>query len=298
MRQREERFPRKIQALAELPGPVADAVLSQQPAESIGLIIVIPPGSYPVRRSIWGFELPFGWRRTPERTLVFGPERFTLVEVVGGEPAAPVTVPLAALLELYHFQVLLYSWLELRWSEAGEVRAVRAEYNSVGTSLLWQGLSAIRDSFARRPLDGPAIRPEELAEFPFKFRSYTLASLMDGEPLAGAVFQPAIRPQGKRWGRYISPNRAIALTDRNLILIEDQRHRLRWGDRGDADYAVIQRFFPLDRSLPAELVPGPAYDELVLRVEQGGAIHEARIPLEAPQAQRVRALLHPQPTTG
>ncbi len=298
MRQREERFPRKVQALDELPGPVADAVLSQQPAESIRLIIVIPPGAYPVRRSIWGFELPFGWRRTPERTLVFGPDRFTLVEVAGGEPAAPVTVPLAALLELYHFQVLLYSWLELRWSEAGEVRAVRAEYNSVGTSLLWQGLSTIRDSFARQPLRGPAVRPEDLAGFPFKFRSYTHASLMDGEPLAGAVFQPAIRPEGKRWGRYVAPNRVIALTDRNLILIEDQRHRLRWGDRGDADYAVIQRFFPLDRLQSAELVPDPAYDELVLRFEQGGAIHEARIPLEAPQAARVRELLHGQPQAG
>jgi hypothetical protein len=255
-------------------------------------MLLIPPGVYPVRRAAWGLGLPFGWRRTPERILVFGEHTLTVSEVDQELTAAVTIVPMAALLDVHLFLVLLYSWIELLWEDHGEVNAIKAEYNSVGEHLIWRGITHIRGTFSRHAVSDSETQPGvDLTDFPFKFKSYLHSSLLPEEHLIAAVYQPAIQPKSGRWRRFISPNRAVAVTDRNIIVIEDQRNRFRRGSKADADYTMARHFYPLDRLQEAQHEPGPEVDQLRLRFGVSAAIHDVVIPLEPSRAQQLGNLL-------
>lgn len=88
-----ERFIRDVTKLEELSEPVRAAVEEQFAPELPWLALFIPPQDYPVQRMGWLRELPFGWRRTPPRTLAFGDERIVIIEDLGGAPRT-IVVPL------------------------------------------------------------------------------------------------------------------------------------------------------------------------------------------------------------
>lgn len=292
MRRVRERFPEAIGSVDELPAPIADGILQSQPAGSIREIIRIPPGSYPMRRTIWGFELPFGWRQTPERILVFGEHAVTVMEIEQATITATTSVPLGALIDIHLFQELLYSWIELVWAGQDGVNAIKTEYNAVGGSLIWQGLTYIRESFPQHSVHEPDSPPDiDLSGFPFKFQSFLRSSLMLGERLVVAIYQPAIPPRSRRWRRLISPNRVVAVTDRNIIVIEDQRNRFLRRDRAAADYSIVRHFYPLGRLRQVAVEPGPDADLLRLRFGADAAIHDATLPFEPLRAQQLHDAL-------
>lgn len=286
-------FPAAVRSSGDLPAGVREAVLSHQSDASIRQIITIPPHEYPVRRTAWFFELPFGWRITPERTLAFGKDTLTLIEVERGAVSRAMSIPLAALLDIHLYQVLLYSWVELVWEGQGGEQATRIEYNSVGTSLIWQGLTCIRETFPHCGFHDPSVSPGvDLAQFPLKFRNYLRHSLMSDEPLVVAVYQPALRPSTRRWQRFISPNRTVAVTERNVIVVGDDRHRFRRRDTADADYAVSRHFYPLAQLQRASVESGPDFDQLRLRFGIRHVRHDVALPLAPPYAQQLCDLLH------
>lgn len=287
-----ERFPRIIQTLDDLPAPLVDSVRQHRSADAIQCTIYVPPGRYPFRRTLWRFELPFGWRRTPARALLIGERTITVIEV---EPElAPVvtTVPLAKLLDVHLFLVLLYSWLELTWEDQGAAKSIRVEYNAVGDALIWDGVTRIRETFARHTFSAATAQPSvDLSDFPFKFKSYLRISLMPGEQLIAAVYQPAIRAQGPTLQRFVTPNRAVLVTDHNVIVLEDQHNRFRRGDKGNADYVISRHFYPLDRLQRAQVASAPGADLLTLHLGSRAGIYDTAIPLHAARAQHLSDLL-------
>jgi hypothetical protein len=287
-----ELFPKTIRSIDELSGPVAEVIRRHQSVDSIRQMIAIPPGAYPVRRTVRGVELPFGWRKTPARTLVFGEHTLTVIEVERGLVSTAASIPLAALIDVHLFQVLLYSWIELMWEDQNEVKAIKVEYNSVGNALIRRGLTQIRETFPRRIVHHPDSQPDiDLTDFPFKFKSYLHSSLRSEEHLVAAVYQPAIRPSARRWSWFISPNRAVVVTDRSFIVLEDQRNRWRRGNKVDADYAISRHFYPLDRLQSALLVSGLDADQLRLGFGTRSVIYDIAIPLMPPRAQQLCDLL-------
>lgn len=288
MRRTRDRFPEIVGSVSELPALVAESIPQSQPVDAIRVIIRIPPGAYPVRRAMWGIELPFGWRQTPERFLAFGERVVTVLEAEEGAVTAMTSAPLAALFDIHLFQELLYSWVEFVWGGQDSVDTIKVEYNSVGSWLIWRGITCIRESFPCQPLPEPESPSDiDLTEFPFKFKSYLRSSLITGERLVAAVYQPAIRPATRRWRRFISPNRVIAVTDRNILVIEDQRNRFLRRDRADADYAIVRHFFPLDRLQQAAVEPGPDADQIRIGFGHGAVIHDMILPVAPPRAQRL-----------
>lgn len=288
-----DRFPKMIRSIETISVPVAEVIRQHQSVDSIPYMIVIPPGAYPVPRTAWGFALPFGWRKTPERTLVFGQDTLMVIEVEQSKVSTAISIPLAALFEVHLFQMLLYSWIELVWADHGGVKVIKVEYNSVGERLIWRGVTQIRNTFPRHTFQGSDTQPGmDLADFPFKFRSYLHGSLMAEEHLATAVYQPAIRPKPKRWQRFISPNRTVAVTDRNIIVIEDQRNRFRRGDVADADYAISQHFHPLAQLQHALVESGSDADRLRLRFGNENATYDVAIPMVDPHTQQLCDWLH------
>jgi len=198
MKQSRERFPRTIRSVEELPAPVAE-VVRQRKIDNIQYMIVIPPGEYPLRRTIWRLELAFGWRKTPERTLIFAQDALTVIENPEDTPLAATTIPLAALVEVHLYLVLLYSWIEFAWAEGGEIKRLRAEYNSVGERHIWRGLTLIRQASTHMPGRESDAQPiSSPASFPFKFRAYVYDSLLEDEQMVAAVYEPALRARASR----------------------------------------------------------------------------------------------------
>jgi hypothetical protein len=294
MDRRRPQFPAEVRSVGDLPEPVGEAIRRRQPEHSIRHIIKIPSHEYPVRRSTWRLELPFGWRKTPERTLAFGDREITAVEVDYHGILTVTPIPLDSLVEIHLVEVLLYAFIEFIWADAW-IETKQIEYNSVGSRLIQRAVDGIRAAFA--PCLPPAARsqPEiSLAELPLKFRNYLRSSLIPEEQLLAVTYQPAIRRKAGRLYPFLSPNRAIAITERCLISVEDQRHRKRWLDGVDTDYSVVRRFYPLSRVERLSIDPKPDAHWLNLQVGIAGVTHNTSIPLAPAGAQALRGVLQGQ----
>jgi hypothetical protein len=268
-----QRFPVPIHAMDDLPPGVRDLV---QPRRTPPAILRIPPGAYPIRRTVWGIELPFGWRRTPERFLLFDQETITIVE---SDPLGNITatdIPLAALIEIRHVAVLLYAYLELVWVDGGHIEVKKVEYNSVGQYLLEREIDRVRALHPPCLSPAPAQDREAiLAPLPFKFRNYLRGSLLSDEQLLAAVFQPAIRRAVGPLHTYIAPNRALGVTERCLIVIEDRQHQR----YSEADYAILQYFYPLSHLQNITVDTTPEVGWLRLQHGAAGSVQQTDIPL-------------------
>jgi hypothetical protein len=268
-----QRFPTPIHAMDDLP-PGVRALL--QPHRTPPSILCIPPGAYPVRRTVWGVELPFGWRRTPERFLLFDQATITVIE---NDPQGNMTttdIPLAALIEIHHVAVLLYAYLELVWVDGAHIEVKKVEYNSVGQYLLEREIDRVRA--LHPPCLSPAAAQDReaiLAPLPFKFRNYLRSSLLSDEHLLAAVYQPAIHRAVGPLHTYIAPNRALGVTERCLIVIEDRQHQR----YSEADYAILQYFYPLRylQNITVDTTPEVSW----LRLQHGaaGGVQQTDIPL-------------------
>jgi hypothetical protein len=277
-----QRFPTPVRSLDDLPPDVRAVV---QPRRAQPSILRIPPGTYPIRRAVWGIELPFGWRRTPERFLLFGDDAITVIEP---DSMTVTDIPLASLIEIRHVAVLLYAYLELVWVDGMHIEVKKIEYNSVGQHWIEREIDRIR---ALHPPCLSLAAPQDceaiLAPLPFKFRNYLRSSLLDSEHLLAAVYQPAIRRSAKPFHAYIAPNRAIGVTERCLIVIEDRKHQR----FSEADYAILQYFYPLThlQNIAVETTPDVGW----LRLQHGaaGVIRQTDIPLMPDQLDVMRGVL-------
>ncbi len=281
-----ERFPRKV-TREEIPDPVWDALARAEDTSAIYLLMIMPPQAYAVSRRNWRRYLPFGWRHTPPRWLAFGACQVTLVEAAPDSPIQTTVIPYEAILDLQLVSVLLYAYLEFVWLTPTGVEHTRIEFNFVGERLVKSGLEHLRATLrvGLRQRD-PVVPPDAMADLPLKFRNYLRLSLLPGEPLLDVVYQPAVRQSETRLRRYLSPNRALALTDHAVIVIEEdhpQSHR---------DYMMVQRHYPLTH-LQSALFTGadPTWLRLWLGERTNG--EEVRLPLETAAAAVLRDAFAP-----
>jgi hypothetical protein len=280
-----ERFPTLLGSIEDV-RPGARAVVEQRRAQLP--ILRIPPGAYPFQRRVWGVELPFGWRRTPERILLFDPNMITVIETDLSGQTTVTDIPLAALIEIHQVAILLYSYLELIWVDGAHIETKRLEYNSVGEHFIEERIGRVRA--LHPPCLPPAAaqdRETTMAPLPYKFRNYLRSSLLDDEHLITAVFQPAMRRSAGRLRPYVAPNRALGVTERCLIVIEDRRH----GRLSETDYAILHYFYPLSylQNITFETAPDVGW----LRLQQGtvGGVQQTDIPLMPDQLDVLRGVL-------
>jgi hypothetical protein len=259
-----QRFPMPVYSAEELSPLLRAKMPPYQPGETH--IIRIPPGYYPFQRAMWRFKLPFGWRRTPERIMVFEPDAITIIESDPDGLVTATSVPRVSLLKIHVVVVLLYSYIELVRVDGDHVETKRIEYNTVGEPLILRGMDRIRAAYppCLPPATVPA-REEILAPLPFKFRHYLRASLLPNEQLRAAVYQSTIRQGVGPFRPEISPNRAVGITERHMVLIEDRRDSF----SSDVDYAVFQYFYPLShiQHMAVEVMPDVSW----LRLQHGSA---------------------------
>lgn len=237
-----EHFLREIETLADLPEPVR-AVIQQNMIRS-RRIIYVPSQAYPIQHSKFLLKLPFQWRRTPQRTLVFGDEQILIVDGLTQESLQTYTIPLSDLLSIRLASALLYMYLELTWKDKGKAETIKIEFNAVGERRIKCELDAIRTTIAARHPFGPF--PEtSISHFPYKFQTYTYGDLLPRETLWVGVYEPKIATSTLYLRTFLSPNRATLLTDQHLLILEDQNRRLFEADL--SEYWMSRCFIPRSR---------------------------------------------------
>lgn len=284
-------FPTLVTSVETLSAPLQEALRPH--CSETSHIVRIPPGYYPFRRVVGKIHLPFGWRQTPERILAFDPEAIIIVE---SNPAGLVTttpVPRTALFKIHVFVFLLYSYLELVWADRDHVETRTFEYNTVGERFVLQGIDRLRAAYP------PALPPAPVGDqkamltpLPLKYRNYLRDSLLPDEQLYTAIFQPAIRQGTGLLRTYLAPDRAVGITARQLIMVENRRDRF----ASEEDYATYCCFYPLAQIQHMSIEAAADVSWLKLQHSCGGVTQTTDIALLPNNAEALWAIL--QKTRG
>jgi hypothetical protein len=215
--------PYPIQNLNELPLPLMQ--LANQYThlfDSFDFMMVVPNQSF--------LKGLFGRRFVPQQALLFYPEGVLhLQDAKPQERAGKATLIEARdLRRLRSSLLLLYGKLEISAKKDDTTQEIEVEYNTIAHDRLkpfiqrllrcsWAGSPAV-------PVDLPRFELPEVAKLPFKFQSgLRVYGLQPQEELCGLVFQPEIlEPRLGFFRRKISPNTLIALTDRQIVLIQEE----------------------------------------------------------------------------
>jgi hypothetical protein len=279
-------FPYIVESMNQLPVRAAAAIRLHQSEASIHSITVFPPQYYSTMHLGRLSRRWFGLRKTPRRTVVLGDHQAIIVAVDRGGRQTTQVIPYSALIEIELALMILYAYVQFTWMDEGQAETVKIEFNAVRTAIIRERLDWLRDMIsAHSRHSAPCPEGEEeslLTNAPGKLRSYLKAALLPTEPLLTAVYQSALR-RSKGWARsrYISPNRIVALTDRHLILVEEECVPY-------PTYGAITRFCPLDGIQFVTFESGS--DAIRMGVVLGTAqtTHEIGIPLSPANAAALR----------
>lgn len=283
IRRGREFFPRLVEAMDELPAAVAQALTPYNVAEKLQHVVVIPPQQYPKDRAdtreSWWRALPFLWRKTPHRTLLFDGAQIVVIEGVEPDEIKPIVIAAQDLISLQINFVLLYSYVELVWRAGTELDYLRIEFNSVALDVFERGLHRLKAAISAR---SEALRPAppevSTRQFPLKYHNYGQSSLGPDEKVHFAVYQPAIRRSGVHWQPYLDPDRAILLTEQHVIVV--QGHQPGFRENAGEQYRVNRYFYPRSRVLRATVETDSEADWLNLTVGMPDVHEVVRFPLE------------------
>jgi hypothetical protein len=279
-------FPYIVESVNQLPVRAAAAIRLHQSEPSIHSITVFPPRCYSTMHLGWLSGLWFGLRKTPRRTVVLGDHRAIIVAVDYGGHQTTRIIPYTALIDIELALMILYAYVQFTWIDAGQAETVKIEFNAVHTAIIREQFDWLRDVISARIRYSGACPEGELesllASAPGKFRSYLRAALLPTEQLLTAVYQSALR-RSKGWARSrsISPNRLVAITDRHLILVEEEFVPY-------ATYGAITRFCPLDRIRFVTFESGAEAIRMGVARGTAQANHEIGIPLSQANAAVLR----------
>jgi len=166
--------------------------------------------------------------------------------------------------------ILLDSWIKISGvASNGVLTSSTLRFNTVTDFLFTPILGKIRPTSTPGDTDQSSERAkfDYLMPLNFKFMNYARHSLVPGEKVIHTVLQPEIRAKlltlfGRSLSRTISTAHLSILTDRELIMIRDEKTG-RWGDK--TKYGGVWNYIPLDKITSISLTPEKG-DLLVLSI--------------------------------
>ena len=257
----EDRFLRIIHNIKELPPFLQDIVLHYNLDPSKEKIIYIPPQSYPIPNHFLFINLPYKWRITPYRLLVFKELALTIISVTSEKSTEYINIPIRSIIDAIFSTQLLYAYLLLRWEDEKGLQEKRIEYNTVGELFIRNAFSAfwqlkIKQSLLHsdniQPCSVHKIQADLSSKpIPIKFSNYLHYSCLPEEQAHLAIFQPIVR--GKSFFKpIISPPRMTIITDRQIIFLEEELGYA-------SQYSIIIHYCPFDSIKQIEIHPDEQY---------------------------------------
>jgi hypothetical protein len=142
-------------------------------------------------------------------------------------------------------EILLYGRLKIDYIASGTSRACTIEFNTVTEGIYREAvrliLRGVEGGSSATASNEPAASPS-LEAWPIRFRTAVAETLPEGRRLVAAVRWPAVHGG---FGRELAPAAALVATERELVLISDERAWVR-GPRL-AKYGHIATYLPLVR---------------------------------------------------
>lgn len=280
-----EAHPYLVSSLAELPSALQIAAQQTlEPTEQPHRIFLVPAQSF--------FRSWLSRRYVPPQALLFTAQGVLHVQeaVSPGEPAQVTYLRGENLLYIQLRLLLLYGRLELVGLAKGELARVVVEFNTVGYSMLQPGLRQllplIWGSEKLAKSDSLDRTGSEFEDLPLKFKNgLRLYGLQPEESLLGVVFQPSLwKDYGRVLHRQISANTLLALTDHELVIIEEEET----GRKNP--YGWILTFCPLACLKNFETTPEGTWQEVQLHLARNGVEVDRRVKLGPETALNWQAL--------
>ena len=172
----------------------------------------------------------WGFRKSHPKLFFVLDDSITFLEL-GRAGVARRTFPFAGVTRVEMGRILLHAWIKVSGVSEGQNASVTVEFNSVVEDLFRPVAETIRAAAAGIPPAGEeSLRPEWekldfLAKISIKFANFAKLGLIPGEEVLAAIFEPDIRQKGLFGLRTVVPTHLVVLTDREMILISDDRHR-------------------------------------------------------------------------
>jgi hypothetical protein len=267
--------PHLARGLADLSADLVSAAQDVLPPDGeVRRIFDAPPQEFPS----WA-----KYRYGPRHGLIFTSTGVIHAQTAAlGQPAQVHLVPAAAVHYVQVGQLLLLGRLEIGYACNGQAQHVALEFNTVGWDLLQPALRELLQDVSvvspPPPVEAqtPVISAAEIERLPFKFASglqiYTLAP---GERLLALAFQPGLWTRRLLISRrQVTPAIVMALTDRHVSLIEEERALTRKPSYGWTFTFVPRHGVTGMRSEPAPLGRLVSIEMLV---EEATATHELEL---------------------
>jgi hypothetical protein len=216
--------PSLVRTLDDLDSDLVAAAQAVWPAGGEVLwIFDVPPQEFPS----WA-----KYRYGPRNALIF-----TSAGVIHGQTAArgqPAQARLAPTAAVYYVQVselLLYGRLEIGYAADGQAQQMVLEFNTVGWDVLRPALrELLRNASVLCPpppvaAQAPEFSMAEIRRLPFRYANGVMIYLLaPGERPQALAFQPGIWTRRLLiFRRQVTPAIVLALTDRHVSLIEEER---------------------------------------------------------------------------
>jgi hypothetical protein len=172
----------------------------------------------------------FGRRFVPQQALLFYPEGVLHLQ----DARSPDRSGQATWIEgrdlrwLCSSLLLLYGKLEIMAEKGSTVQKIEVEYNTVAHDLVKPFIQRfLQSAWTDIP---PVIEDQlqfdlpEFSQLPYKFQSgLRIYALQPQEKICGLAFQPEIlQPRLRLLRRKVSPNTLLALSDRQVVLIQEE----------------------------------------------------------------------------
>lgn len=232
----------------------------------------------------------WGWRKTHPKLICVHDGCYIHLEL-GRQGVAARAFPFAGITRLEMGRVLLHAWIRISGLIAGEAVTAALEFNSVVEPLFRPVAEMIRAGAAAVPFaDDETFRFEggrldDLAETSYKFANFVRDSIMPGEKVLCAVFEPGRTVKRFPGRRSTKPAHLLVLTDRELIQIkEDEQAR-----REHCPYGGIWNYIPLGRIERFAVAGGEAGGGPVLSVRLADG-HEITVGFSSANGENVRRL--------
>jgi len=221
------------------------------PGEKIHHILTAPSQNVldPEKR----FLFRVGWTTTPEWRIVMTDQRVLIVSIKKDAPKPKLTeICFEDVLSMTLGKILLYGWLEWRWTQNNQVQKMQVFFNTVEERLFGQLIKEI----CRYRIDQAGLTAGESAQglhflddLPYKFKNLIANRLLqDDEVIEAFVFSPAVWIRKLGLFRSLEkPAFALMRTNYHVLVMRED-----YGAVG-GKYGVVYKYFPLDTVADAQL---------------------------------------------
>jgi hypothetical protein len=219
--------------------------------------------------------------KTPATVLAVTDQRWLIVAETQPGVARVESASFEETLLIEFTEILLYGEMRLHFALDGKAHSSAAYFNTVmdrfyreATQLVVQGIEGV----GQGPDEDMSTQTSVLSTLPFKFRNAVTEHVPPGRNLLCAMHWPTVIG---RFRRELGPAAALTVTDREIIVItEDKRRRWFESNKGPK-HASIAIYLPLGRVAEHRISPHSKFCllELETLAPSGGETVEIMFPL-------------------